>query len=306
MAILIGHASISERGTVNGAKGDSTGKEVCVRTWYDKSWDYIAVHPDANVRERHARAIEQACANNNIGYGQSNRNTLNALAKNVGYDLSKVGKCNCDCSSLQNVAAMASGAEGVTYGSNGWTTSSMRGALKKAGYEIITDKKILKNASYCVRGAIYVKEGSHTVCGLSSGSKMLDTLSKVKHSTNNASTSKPQPRPTSKCKSNVKEWQRSAIADGYKFPKYGADGKWGSECEDVASKAICKRCFDSKGNFIWRNKRLTKIVQKTIGVAEDGCFGNDTYNGVINYQIKKGLVADGVVGKKTWKSILGV
>lgn len=29
--VRIGHASISEKGTVNGVKGDQTGKEVCTR-----------------------------------------------------------------------------------------------------------------------------------------------------------------------------------------------------------------------------------------------------------------------------------
>lgn len=179
MSVLIGHASISEKETVNGNKGDSTKKEVCTRTWYSKPWDFMAIHPDANVREKHADAVEKACANNNIGYGQGDRNTLNTLAKAVGYDLSKVGKCNCDCSSLMNVAAMASGASGVTYGSNGWVTSNMRAKLKAAGYIIITDATYLKSSAYCVRGAIYVKAGSHTVCGLTNGSKADKTLEKA-------------------------------------------------------------------------------------------------------------------------------
>ena len=68
MSIFIGHASISEKGTTEGAKGDSTGKEVCTRSWYSKPWDYMAIHPDPDVRERHAKAIERACANNNIGF----------------------------------------------------------------------------------------------------------------------------------------------------------------------------------------------------------------------------------------------
>lgn len=179
MSILIGHASISENGTINGAKGDSTGKEVCTRSWYSKPWDFMAIHPDANVREKHAKAIEAACANDNIGYGQGDRNTLNTLAKAVNYNLAKVGKCNCDCSSLQNVAAVASGASGVSYGSNGWTTSTMKAALQKAGYKIITDAAYLASADYCVRGAIYVKASSHTVCGLSNGAKASQTLSKA-------------------------------------------------------------------------------------------------------------------------------
>lgn len=183
MGTRIGHASISENGTINGAKGDSTGKEVCVREWYSKPWDFMAVHPEAAVREKHAKAVEAACANDNIGYGQSDRNTLNTLAKAVKYDLSKVGKCNCDCSSLQNVAAVASGAAGVTYGSNGWTTSTMKAALAAAGYKIITDRTYLDSAAYCVRGAIYVKAASHTVCGLDNGASYQKTLAKAGIST---------------------------------------------------------------------------------------------------------------------------
>lgn len=178
MAIRVGHASASEKGTVNGTKGDQTGGEVCTRAWYSKPWDFMAVHPDESVRERHAQAVEAACANDNIGYGQSDRNTLNPLAKAVGYDLSKVGKCNCDCSSLQNVAAVASGS-GATYGSNGWTTSTMKSALQKLGYKIITDATYLTSSSYCVRGAVYVKISSHTVCGLDNGANYKKTLEKA-------------------------------------------------------------------------------------------------------------------------------
>lgn len=176
MSVRIGHASISESGSINGSKGDSTGREVCIRDWYNKPWDFMAIHPDAGVREKHAAAIEAACNNDNIGYGQADRNTLYALAKNVDFDLSRVGRCNCDCSSLQNVAAVASGAPGVSYGSNGWTTSVMRNYLRNAGYKII-EGAYTANAEYCVRGAIYVNAGSHTVCGLDNGSNADQTLS---------------------------------------------------------------------------------------------------------------------------------
>ena len=37
MAVKIGHASIDERGKISGGKaGDQTGKEVCIRDWYNK------------------------------------------------------------------------------------------------------------------------------------------------------------------------------------------------------------------------------------------------------------------------------
>lgn len=104
----------------------------------------------------------------------------------------------------------------------------------------------------------------------------------------------------SSVKPNVKEWQKAAIADGYKFAS-GADGIWGKECEAVAKKALCK-----KHAVGYKNKNLTKIVQKAVGVTVDGKFGNDTKNAVIKWQKLVGLVADGVVGYNSWKKILGI
>ena len=108
---------------------------------------------------------------------------------------------------------------------------------------------------------------------------------------------------TVKVQSNttIKDWQKAAIADGLKFPKYGADGQWGSECEEVAKKALCKKQIIG-----YKNKNLTKIIQKAVGVTADGKFGNDTKKAVIAYQKKNGLTADGVVGYNTWKKILGI
>ena len=243
MSIMIGHASISEKGTTEGAKGDSTGKEVCTRSWYSKPWGYMAIHPDPDVRERHARAIEQACSNNYIGYGQPDRNTLNTQAKAVGYDLSKIKtKCNCDCSSLQNVAAVASGAPGVSYGSNGWTTSSMLAALKAAGYKIITDSAYLTSSAYCVRGAIYVKAGSHTVCGLSNGSKASKTLAKARAS-GSASSGAEEARILKRgmTGADVKAMQQGLIKAGYSCGPDGADGKFGADTE-AALKEFQRDC----------------------------------------------------------------
>lgn len=98
----------------------------------------------------------------------------------------------------------------------------------------------------------------------------------------------------------VLEWQKAAIADGFKFAKYGADGKWGNECISVAKQAVCKK------RITYKYRNLTKIVQKAVGVTADGKFGNDTRNAVIRFQKLVGLVPDGCVGLNTWKKILGV
>ena len=98
----------------------------------------------------------------------------------------------------------------------------------------------------------------------------------------------------------ILNWQKAAILDGFKFAKYGADGKWGAESEAVAKQAICKK------RLTYKYQNLTKIVQRAVGVAADGKFGNDTKNAVIKYQKLFGLVADGEVGLNTWKKMLGV
>ena len=109
----------------------------------------------------------------------------------------------------------------------------------------------------------------------------------------------PAPKPSNK-NTAVKEWQTAAIADGFKFPKYGADGVWGAECESVAKVAVCKK------RLTYTNRSLTKIVQRKVGVKADGMFGKDTDRSVRNYQKANRLAVDGCVGINTWKKILGV
>lgn len=171
MAVKIGHASIDENGKASGgAAGDQTGKEVVTRSWYSKPWNVMLRPKSATVAELSARACEAACENPNVGYDQGGRNTLYAKAKAVDFDLSAVGACECDCSSLMHVCAIAGGAN-LTYGSNGHTTRTMVKEFVASGdYEKLTDSKYLESDKYLKRGDILVKEGSHTVMVLSNGS----------------------------------------------------------------------------------------------------------------------------------------
>lgn len=126
-------------------------------------------------------------------------------------------------------------------------------------------------------------------------------LNLVKSKMSAGTTPAPVPStPKSGINTAVLDWQKAAMADGYKFPKYGADGKWGAECESVAKAAICKQ------RLTYTNKNLTKIIQKKVGVTADGLFGLKTKAAVREYQRSKRLTADGVVGINTWKKILGV
>ncbi len=118
--------------------------------------------------------------------------------------------------------------------------------------------------------------------------------------TKNSVTTKPVVASPTVADNKVFDWQKAAIADGFKFSKYGADGKWGNECEAVAKQAICKK------RDTYKYPNLTKIVQNTVGVTADGKFGNNTKTAVINFQKLVGLNADGIVGLNTWKKILGI
>ena len=299
MSVKIGHASVSEKGSINGVKGDSTGKEVCIRTWYSKPWDYMAVHPDKKVREKHAKAVEDACANDNIGYGQNDRNTANTEAKKVNYDISKIKKkCNTDCSALQNLAAVASGAKGVTYGTNGWTTSTMLAALKAAGYKVIKDKAYLTSADYCVRGAIYVKAGAHTVCGLTDGIKANQTIKKAGVFGNTSNAVALKENDTYAKKQFIKDVQSAA----------------GAKVDGVAGPETISKTVTAKKN----NKHpVVKPIQKylyalgytSVG-TDDGEAGLKFTKAVNEYQKKvlKYSNTDGEItaGGKMWKSLLGL
>lgn len=100
---------------------------------------------------------------------------------------------------------------------------------------------------------------------------------------------------------SVLEWQKAAVADGFTFPRYGIDGQWGSECEDVAKKAIIKKRITG-----YKYQNLTKIVQRAVGVTEDGKCGSGTKSAIAAYQKIHELKEDGCVGLDTWKVILGV
>lgn len=99
---------------------------------------------------------------------------------------------------------------------------------------------------------------------------------------------------------SVLDWQKAAIKDGFRFPKYGADGYWGAECEGVAKQAVVME----RTNYLYKN--LTKLVQEFLGIKADGLCGPNTDKAITNWQRANGLTADGAVGIKSWKKMLGV
>lgn len=191
MSVLIGHASIDENGNAaRGKGGDQTRKEVCTRNWYSKSWDVVLRPIDSVMAEKMARACEAACANDNIGYDQGQRNSLHKEALKVGYDLSKITTaCECDCSSLMCICAIAGGApiDKLYVGGNMGTTRTMRGYFRSTGmFQILTDSKYLTSSDYLKRGDVIVNEGSHTMMALTNGPKVNNNPVFIKPTNSNA------------------------------------------------------------------------------------------------------------------------
>lgn len=281
MAVTIGHASYDEnRKLKGGSAGDQNRKEVATRSWYNKPWTSVIRPKDSAKAEKIAKAMEQACANNKIGYDQGQRTTLYTQAKAVNWDLSKIAtSCECDCSSLVAVCVNAAGI-GV---SKDIYTGNEKTALANTGaFTVLTDSKYVKKSDYLKRGDILLGNG-HTAIVLTDGA--------------NAKTETAVAKPAS---ITVKQWQIAALADGFEFRKYGADGEWGAECVSVARKAVVKK------RIIYTNKNLTQLVQKAVGVTADGLCGKDTVAAIRAYQSKHGLDPDGAVGLNTWKKILNI
>ena len=182
MTIRIGHASIDENGkATGGASGDQNGKEVCIRNWYNGGWEFLVRPKNNAVAEKMALACEAGCANNNIGYDQNQRNTLNTQARKVNYDLSKITTpCETDCSAFVSVCVLAAGVD-LDYEGNLPTTRTLQSKLTQTGaFEIYTDSQYLTGTDYLRRGDILCKAGSHTVMVLSNGAKAAPSASSSK------------------------------------------------------------------------------------------------------------------------------
>lgn len=238
MAIKIGHASADERGKATGGTGgDQTGKEVCIRNWYKGGWTVLLRPVSAAIAELSAKACEAACANKNIGYDQHGRNTLHDKAKAADFDLAAIGQpCECDCSSLMHVCAIAGGAR-LSYGSNGLTTRNMvSGFVGSGDYTKLTESKYLTSDQYLRRGDILVKDG-HTAMVLENGSKaeaVPESGAVEKQHLPAVYYSVRMPMLVKGMESEaVRSMQQLLMAKGYEMPRYGADGEFGGETENA-------------------------------------------------------------------------
>ena len=251
MAVRVGSARIDEYGKITGGKvGDQTGKEVSIQNWYKSSKGWIVIRAlDDKVREKIAYAMEGACANNNIGYDQTNRNGLYNNCKNFGFDPRKVTvKTETDCSATVRVCVHYAG---ITVGD--FNTSTQKNMLQKTGkFQIITSSSVCNSSTNLMRGDILVtKTKGHTVVVLDDGANV--TREKASSTDPNVN---PYAEPTSTLKKGSKgngvkwvQWQLNKVAGA----KLKIDGDFGKSTQaDVL------------------------IFQKNMKLETDGIVGKDT------------------------------
>ncbi|RKI44363.1 peptidoglycan-binding protein [bacterium D16-51] len=169
MSVKIGHASIDERGKARGgAAGDQTGREVCTRNWYNKPWIAVIRPKSSTAAEKIAKAMEAACANNNIGYDQNERTTLYIKAKANNWNIAGIkSKCETDCSAL---VAVCVNAAGISVSKDIYTGNEKSALVATGKFTAHTESKYLTTDNYLKRGDILLASG-HTAVVLSNGSK---------------------------------------------------------------------------------------------------------------------------------------
>lgn len=130
--------------------------------------------------------------------------------------------------------------------------------------------------------------------------------------------------------------QEKLLVKGYKLPKFGADGDFGTETETTVKElqADAKITVDGIiGNDTWSilnsdfvkpttsypgylikkgqvsedvrkvQARLIELGYSCGSCGADSIFGSGTYNAVVTFQKANGLSADGIVGPKTFEKL---
>lgn len=166
--LKIAHASIDERNSAKGgAAGDQTGKELCIRDYYDKPWDFVIRIKDKDKAKKLKRKMVNAVNNELIGYDQTQRLTFYYALKCAGWKVKNVRTpCECDCSSLVAALLNAIGIPVLPY----CTTWSLRAEIMKNAECYVFDAKGF-DKERLRRGDILLSEAHHVAVVVEDGNK---------------------------------------------------------------------------------------------------------------------------------------
>lgn len=87
----------------------------------------------------------------------------------------------------------------------------------------------------------------------------------------------------------------------YNYKGYGTD-KGGNAPASTSSTSNSQAIVPYPGKPLQYGSKGKDVerIQRAVGVTPDGIFGKQTEQAVKDYQKRHGLVADGIVGQKTW------
>lgn len=335
--VKIGHASGSEKGTITGAAGDQTGREVCTRTWYRHSKGWVTLRCLVpGMAEHMAHAMEVICANSNVGYDQHQNQTLWRLLQENGFDVKNINKkVETDCARLIRVCVQyAAIMMGLDTTIPDFYTATEAAVLVETGlFELLTESKYNTQDDYLERGMIQVtKTKGHTIMILGNGSK----AKPAQKPAGGAVSARPTLRKGSKGGA-VKTLQQALKAAGHAL---SVDGDFGSKTLGAVEKFQKAKSLEVDGVVGPKTWAALEAAQKPAGGAvnarrllhkgdngpevealqqalkasgvkgcdlpehgADGDFGKETLAAVRIFQQVKGLEVDGIVGPKTWAAL---
>lgn len=284
MAVKIGSARSSEKGSLNGRKGDQkSGREVSTQNWYLHRLGWVIIRlRDAQRREKVAYAMQAACSNNHFGYGQNDRLTAYNAAKKAGFDPAKIAEdVNVDCSELVRICLAYAGIDVPN-----WYTGSMVSICKQRpeDFEIITGEKT-KTSDYLLRGDILVTTSKgHTVIVLSDGSKAIPVTVYPDLSHHHP----------------VKDWDELARSAPFLISK----ATQGMSFVDPTLDTFIKECearkipywlyaYLNKGSELNQTKRLVSVCKKKAGTYFRGyCIDVEAQNPAASVVLAMKYLAD--------------
>lgn len=182
---MISNCGSDEKGKYYGGKaGDQTGKEWILKSWYNRPWKCVLRYKgNADVNVMISNLAIQSAKNNNIGYDQWQRATYWKELQNAEYHPENIKtKCEADCSAGVMAIVKATGYRldipKLKTVSEKLVCRQMREALKKVGFEVLTESKYLTSEKYLQAGDILLNDTAHTAIAVGTG-KVLVLPSKI-------------------------------------------------------------------------------------------------------------------------------